>query len=416
MKYTVPRGTRDLLPEQAEVFRHMEVTAAELARIYGYHELRTPMFEHSELFERGVGESTDIVEKEMYTFSDRGERSLTLRPEGTAPVVRAVVEHKLYNGPMPLKLFYWGPMFRYERPQAGRYRQFWQFGIEMFGAEGPRADVEVIALGWRWFQQLGIETELVMNSIGCPECRAQYRQVLIEYLRKQELCANCVGRIDRNPLRVLDCKHKECQRRLEQAPLISEHLCQPCADHFQAVQTGLDQLEISYRLDGRLVRGLDYYNRTTFEYKTKELGAQDALGGGGRYDGLVELLGGPTVPAVGFALGVDRIELLCSASAGAETPRSGLFLVATGETTKKADQWLYSLREQGVAVQADLLERSFKAQFKQADRNNCRYALIFGPDELARGEAEVRDLETGKQTAVALEKLTEHILALEGVK
>lgn len=414
--YQIPRGTRDFLPEQAERFRRLEDLAAKLARQYGYGEVRTPIFEYSELFERGVGESTDIVEKEMYTFSDRGERSLTLRPEGTAGVVRAFVEHKLYNGAMPAKFFYFGPMFRYEKPQAGRYRQLWQFGVELIGAEGPRADVEVIALGWQYFKELGIKTRLVLNSIGCPVCRKAYREALIDDLRERPLCELCTARLERNPMRVLDCKNASCQKELKDVPLISQYLCAECSEHFTQVKTGLEELAIPYDLDPRLVRGLDYYSRTTFEYKTDSLGSQDALGGGGRYDGLVELLGGPSIPAVGLALGIDRTELMDPPALKQEEIRLGIWLVTMEPVTSQAVALAYRLRDEGVLIQFDLLDKGFKAQFKQADRNNCRWALIIGPDDIEKRQAVLRNLETGEQQELALDTLIQHVSNLEGVK
>lgn len=412
--YQAPRGTRDFLPEQAERFRRLEELAVNLARQYGYGEMRTPIFEYTELFQRGVGEATDIVEKEMYTFSDRGERNLTLRPEGTAGVVRAFVEHKLYNGALPAKYFYFGPMFRYEKPQAGRYRQLWQFGVELLGASGPRADVEVIALGWQYYKELGIDTRLVLNSIGCNQCRARYRQALISYLQGRQMCELCVSRLERNPLRVLDCKNTRCQEEIRGVPLISDYLCEDCQEHFAQVKAGLDRLDIPYALDPRLVRGLDYYNRTTFEYKTDSLGSQDALGGGGRYDGLVELLGGPSVPAVGLALGVDRIELMDPPALKAKEDRRGIWLVTMEPVADQAIAIAHRLRQGGCSIQYNLLGKGFKAQFKQADRNNCRWALIMGPDDLDNGRALLRDLETGEQRELALESLAEILTGLEG--
>ena len=414
--YQIPRGTRDFLPEQAERFRRLEAAAVRLASQYGYGEMRTPIFEYSELFERSVGESTDIVEKEMYTFQDRGERSLTLRPEGTAGVVRAFIEHKLYNGPLPAKYFYFGPMFRYEKPQAGRYRQLWQFGVELLGADGPRADVEVISLGWQYYQELGVEATLVLNSIGCRQCREEYKKALVAYLRGREICKLCSGRLERNPLRVLDCKEESCQRELEGAPRISQYLCPACQEHFEGVKAGLAGLAIPFELDERLVRGLDYYNRTTFEYKTEQLGSQDALGGGGRYDGLVELAGGPSIPAVGLALGIDRIELMDPPALKAAEGRRGVWLVTMEPAADKAISLVHPLRQQGVKLQYDLLGRSFKAQFKQADRSNCRWTLIIGPDDLEQGQAVLKDMETGEQQQLALETLVQLVSNLEGAK
>lgn len=415
MAYRLPRGTRDRLQEEADLYRRMEAVAVELSKLCGYSEISTPIFEHSELFERGVGEATDIVEKEMYSFTDRGGRNLTLRPEGTAPVVRAFVEHKLYNESMPARFFYWGPMFRYERPQAGRLRQLTQYGVELFGADSPQAEVEVIKLGWDYFRRLGVETKLVLNSIGCPGDRKRYRKILIDYLKQCNLCDHCLNRIERNPLRVLDCKNPACQEQLAEAPLLGEHLCAQCRQHFARVRQGLKALNIPYALDRRLVRGLDYYTRTTFEYKTDQLGAQDALGGGGRYDGLVELLGGPSLPAVGFSLGIDRTALLIR-KAPAGDRRQGIWLVTMEPAAAKAISLAYALRDLGVRIQFDLVGRSVKAQFKQADRSNCRWAMVIGPDELAAGRIQLRDLASGQQHELRLDDIEQHILGLEGVK
>lgn len=414
--YQIPRGTRDFLPEQAARFRRLEAIAAQLADQYGYGEMRTPIFEHAELFERSVGESTDIVEKEMYTFFDRGQRRLTLRPEGTAGVVRAFIEHKLYGGSLPAKYYYFGPIFRYERPQAGRYRQHWQFGVELFGAAGPQADAEVIALGWQYFRELGIETSLVLNSIGCNQCRSRYKAALVAYLEGRALCPQCAQRLERNPLRVLDCKEESCRQAIAEAPRLSEYLCPDCQEHFTQVKGALTSMSIPYTLDHRLVRGLDYYCRTTFEYKTGQLGSQDALGGGGRYDDLVELAGGPSLPAVGLGLGVDRIELLDPPALKMGTERRGVWLVTIDPATDQAIALAHPLRRLGVRLQYDLLGRGFKAQFKQADRANCRWALIIGPDELEQGQALLRDLVSGEQQALPLRGLEPSLLQLEGVK
>ena len=414
--YKIPRGTRDFLPEQAERFRRLEEEAIRLAEQYGYGEMRTPIFEHAELFERSVGESTDIVEKEMYTFLDRGKRRLTLRPEGTAGVVRAFVEHKLYNGPLPAKYFYFGPIFRYERPQAGRYRQHWQFGIELLGAGSPQADVEVIALGWQYYQELGVEATLVVNSIGCPQCRERYKKELVSYLDRDKICSLCRQRIERNPLRVLDCKEESCQVALMGAPRLSDYLCPDCRKHFESVQAGLTAIAIPFTLDERLVRGLDYYCRTTFEYKTGKLGSQDALGGGGRYDSLIELVGGPPLPAVGLALGIDRIELMDPPVLRMGAERRGLWLVTMDSAANEAIALAHPLRHKGVKLQYDLLGRSLKAQFKQADRFNCRWTLIIGPDELAAGRALLKDMETGEQRSLPLAEILQEIPNLSGVK
>lgn len=408
---TRPRGTNDVGPGEIELWHQLEEKIRQVCAAYGYQELRTPLFEHTELFQRGIGEATDIVEKEMYTFLDRGERSLTLRPEGTAPVVRAFLEHNLGGGALPVKLYYYGPMFRYERPQAGRYRQFTQFGFEALGSQDPLLDVEAIMLPLELYKACGLSGfEVEINSIGCPSCRPSYRQELVEYFepRVDQLCSSCRSRLHRNPLRLLDCKVESCQAVLVGAPRMEAHLCSECADHFAQVLAYLDELGVAYRLNHRLVRGFDYYTKTVFEVTSSELGAQNAIGAGGRYDGLVEELGGKATPAVGFAVGVERLLLALEGQGKLQVQQEGprAYLVHFGGATKrKAAQVAYFLRGKGMWAELDYLDRSIKAQMKAANRLGSRYVLIFGEEELSRNRLIVRNMQDGQEQELDLEDL-----------
>ncbi|BCV21906.1 histidine--tRNA ligase [Moorella sp. Hama-1] len=409
-----PRGTEDILPEEMDRWYLLEATAREVSRLYGYREIRTPIFEHTELFNRGVGDTSDIVEKEMYTFTDRGERSLTLRPEGTAPVVRAFVEHSLEARGLPVKLFYLGPMFRYGRPQAGRLRQFHQFGVEAFGSRDPALDAEVMALAMDFYRRLGLENlELHLNSVGCPTCRPRHREVLQAYLRPKlgELCPTCQGRFERNPLRIFDCKSPVCQEIVAGAPTVAASLCPDCAGHFQRVQGYLQALGIPFILDEHLVRGLDYYTNTAFEIMAGGIGAQSSIGGGGRYDGLVAALGGKAVPGIGFGLGLERV-LLALAAQGQELPRQGgidvLMVTAGSGVDTAAVRLLADLRAAGIQADKDYLERSLKSQMKYANRYPARLAIILGEEELARGRASVRRLDTGGQEEIPLAEVVDY--------
>ncbi|HBT48086.1 MAG TPA: histidine--tRNA ligase [Peptococcaceae bacterium] len=406
-----PRGTEDILPGASEKWQYLEEKARSLCRLYGYREIRTPIFEHTELFLRGVGETTDIVEKEMYTFLDRSERSLTLRPEGTAPVVRALLEHRLYGGVLPVKLFYLGPMFRYGRPQAGRLRQFHQFGVEVFGSRDPGVDAEVIALAMDFYRQVGVEnTELRINSVGCPACRAAHREKLKAYLRPKlaELCPTCRNRFERNPLRIFDCKSEACQELLAAAPTITASLCPDCAEHFRRVLRYLDDLGLEYVLDEGLVRGLDYYTNTAFEITVPDIGAQSSIGGGGRYDGLVEACGGPPTPGIGFGLGLERI-LLALEAQGKDIEVTGgvdvLVVTAGSGLEGPAMDLLKTLREHGIAADKDYMGRSLKAQMKYAHRYPAGLAIILGEEELKARKVTVRDLLRGEQQEVAWEDI-----------
>mgnify|MGYP000029145155 FL=1 len=406
-----PRGTNDVGPGEIELWHQLEEKIRQVCSAFGYKELRTPIFEHTELFQRGIGEATDIVEKEMYTFMDRGQRSLALRPEGTAPLVRAFVENRYGEGALPVKLYYLGPMFRYERPQAGRYRQFTQFGLEALGSADPLLDVEAIVLPLELYKACGLSGfQVEINTIGCPVCRPAYREELVKYFEPHadKLCGSCKNRLERNPLRLLDCKVEGCQEIMAGAPSITKHLCPECEEHFSQVLAYLDALGIEYKLNHRLVRGFDYYTKTVFEVTCSELGAQNAVGAGGRYDGLVEELGGKPTPAVGFAVGVERLLLALRGQekAKAETAGPDAYIVHFGgETKQRAAQTAFFLRRRGLWVELDYLGRSIKAQMKAADRLGSRHVLIFGEDELSRGEAVLRDMKDGQEQKVDLQDL-----------
>ncbi len=415
MAYQKPPGTQDLLPGTVEKWQYIEEKARDLCRRYNYSEVRTPIFESTELFKRGVGETTDIVEKEMYTFEDRGKRSMTLRPEGTAGVVRAFVENKLYGEPDINKLFYIGPMFRYERQQAGRYKQFHQFGIEVFGSEDPSIDAEVIGLGYSFYSELGIkDVSVEVNSVGNPESRLVYREKLLAFLNplRDKLCKDCQTRIDRNPLRVLDCK--EDQAYFTGAPSILDSLDEVCTLHFQAVCRYLDAMEIPYQVNPRMVRGLDYYTHTAFEYKAQGIGAIDTIGGGGRYNGLVSQIGGPDQPGIGLGLGLERTLLILESQQVVipTTPPLDVYLIALGESAEKEMvRLLFQLRAAGIRADKDYQGRKMKAQMKSADRLQARYAAILGDDELARGEISLKNLSNWEQETIKLVDLQNVLLS-----
>ncbi|MDO7788721.1 histidine--tRNA ligase [Desulforamulus aquiferis] len=415
MLTTRPRGTNDILPGEVEKWQYLEELARQVCREYGYGELRTPIFEHTELFHRGVGETTDVVEKEMYTFTDRGERSITLRPEATAATVRAYLENKLSSLPQPVKLFYIGPMFRYDRPQAGRFRQFHQFGVEVFGTHSPAIDAEVIAMAMDIYKRIGLtDLELHINSVGCPECRPLLREKLQEHFRPhlEELCSNCQGRFERNPLRILDCKGEKCQELGRNAPTTLDALCPGCQSHFNEVKLNLEAVGVPYIVNNRLVRGLDYYTHTAFEIMAKDIGAQSSIGGGGRYNGLIEACGGPAIPGVGFALGLERI-LLTAERQGIDFPfsRGPEVFVATAGTGVEIQSFklIQELRQRSVPAEKDYLGRSLKAQMKYAAKLGARWVVILGEEEYAKGLAAVRDMKLGDQQEVALAELVEYI-------
>ncbi len=404
------KGVKDILPEEAPRWRFIEDAARRWSLCYGYQEIRIPIFEVTALFARSIGSTTDIVEKEMYTFPDRDGTSLTLRPEGTAGTVRAFIEHNRTADPLPQKYFYIGPMFRHERPQAGRLRQFHQFGVEYFGTADPRADIEVIALLWRLLSDLSLpDLTLEINSLGSSGDRAAYIPILRAFLSQQEshLCANCLRRMETNPLRVLDCKVPGCRTATEAAPRLTDHLSPEARAHFDRVLAGLVALEIPYRINHRLVRGLDYYCLTSFEITSTHLGAQNAVGAGGRYDGLVEALGGPSVPAVGFAVGLERISLMLPRASSSSGLGSLYYVAAFGENgTKLGLVLLDQLRRIGLSAQCDYRATTLKAHLRQADRSKCRYAILLGDEEASRGSVILRNLGSTAQEELPLTGLS----------
>jgi histidyl-tRNA synthetase len=400
------KGVKDILPEETPRWRFIEDAARRWALCYGYQEIRIPIFEFTALFARSIGAATDIVEKEMYTFPDRDGTSLTLRPEGTAGTVRAFIEHNRAADPLPQKYFYIGPMFRHERPQAGRLRQFHQFGVESFGTLDPRADIEVIALLWRFLSDLALpDLTLEINSLGNSDDRTAYKAVLLTFLRQQEshLCANCRRRMDTNPLRVLDCKVPDCRAATDSAPRLTDHLSPEARAHFEQVLAGLMAIGVPYRLNPRLVRGLDYYCLTSFEITSTHLGAQNAVGAGGRYDGLVETLGGPSVPAIGFAVGLERVSLMLPETSSFSSNECLYYVAAFGENgTKLGLTLLDELRSIGISSQCDYRAITLKAHLRQADRSKCHYAILLGDDEAGRGSVILRNLQSKAQEELPL--------------
>ena len=410
-----PRGTADIVPGQVEKWQYIESMAALVAGEYGYREVRTPIFEHTELFVRGVGEDTDIVEKEMYTFRDRGDRSITLRPENTAAVVRAYLENNLYAGPQPVKLYYVGPMFRYDRPQAGRFRQFHQFGVELFGTHHPATDAEVMAMAMDFYGRLGLTgLELHVNSVGCAHCRPVMRQSLLNYFAPicEELCPNCQNRYRRNPLRLLDCKVERCAELSHKAPTTADCLCDECRTHFEQVQRYMSDLGVHYVLNTRLVRGLDYYTHTAFEIMASDIGAQSSIGAGGRYNGLIEAVGGAPAPGIGFALGLERIILSMEKKDcfPKTKPIPEVFLAVTGEHAgREAFKLVAALRSANISADMDYKGRSLKAQMKYAGKMGVLYTVIIGEDELKRGGVVLRNMADGEQREVNINELVKVI-------
>jgi len=405
------RGFKDILPGESELWQHIEKTAAALFEDFGFKEIRVPIMERTELFARSIGEDTDIVEKEMYTFPDRKGDLITLRPEATASIVRSYIQHKLY-APDPVKKFYTiGPMFRRERPQKGRFRQFYQLDAEVFGSDSPYVDAQLIFMLQTLFNRLGVtDIMALVNSLGCPECRPDFQGALQNYLadRENELCADCKRRMHKNPLRVLDCKVPACREAMVDAPSILEHLCPACEQHFATVKRSLDSLGTPYRIDKRLVRGLDYYTRTTFEMQTGSLGAQSAVAGGGRYDGLVRALGGPDMPATGFAIGFDRLAEIVGQARKAYDRKPDLFVAALGELALPVVfQWISQLSKVGILAEMDFAGRSLKSQMKRADRLGAAYVLMVGDDELDKKVAVLRNMTTKEQAEIPFAGLTE---------
>lgn len=403
------KGTKDVLPSEVYKNQYIEATCLTVAENFGYKEMRTPVFEHTELFQRGVGDTTDVVQKEMYTFDDKGGRSITLRPEGTAGAARSFLENGLSNEALPQKICYLTSCYRYEKPQAGRLREFHQFGIECFGATSPLADAEMIALAKQIFDELGVkDLHLELNSIGCPTCRAEYHKALKEYFasRVDELCDTCRDRLDRNPMRILDCKSPVCSEIAKDAPVVLDYLCDECKEHFEKTKSYLDAMNIEYIVNPQIVRGLDYYTKTVFEFVADSIGAQGTVCGGGRYDGLIEELGGQHTPSLGFAMGLERLQLVMEAQ-GCEFPepsRPDLFIVAMGDkATLKAVEIAKDMRDEGYSVVYDLNGRSLRAQMKYADKINAKYNVVIGDNEVDTKSAVLKDMATGEQNDISLE-------------
>ncbi len=411
MAYRAPRGTFDILPEDWPYWNFVISKAREIAALYGYREIETPIFESTSLFVRGVGEGTDIVEKEMYSFQDKGKADLTLRPEFTAGVMRAYVEHGMHTRPQPVKLFSIGPLFRYERPQAGRFREFHQFNVEAIGSQDPALDFEVMSLAWQFLEELGFRgLSFQVNSTGCPRCRPKYVEALKEYYYEHydEICDDDKRRLERNPLRVLDCKNPQCQPIIAGAPKIADFLCDECAAHFASLRKYLDAAGRRYTVNHRLVRGLDYYTKTVFEVWAEGIGAQNAVCGGGRYDGLVEEIGGPPTPGVGFAIGLERVisTLRAQGVKVPEPPPPDVFVAALGDRARdEAVLLVDELRRRHVTALLSFGKRGLKGQLRDANRAGARFALILGDDEVNAGVVTVRDMGTGKQEQVRREEL-----------
>ena len=414
------RGFKDVLPGESELWQHIEKTAADLFEDFGFKEIRVPIMERTELFARSIGEDTDIVEKEMYTFPDRKGDLITLRPEATASICRSYIQHKLYAADPVKKFFTIGPMFRRERPQKGRYRQFYQLDAEVFGSDSPYVDAQLIYMLKILFLRLGVTDIMAhVNSLGCPACRPDFRNALLAYItgKEDDLCADCRRRKDKNPLRVLDCKVPGCREAMAAAPSILDHLCDACRVHFETVKAALENLDTPFTVDKRLVRGLDYYTRTTFEMQTGSLGAQSAVAGGGRYDGLVQALGGPQIPATGFAIGFDRLAEIVAQAGNTYTSGPDLYVAALGEkAVSVAFEWISRLSEAGMRAEMDFAGRSLKSQMKKANRFGAAYVLIVGDDELEKQVAILRNMTTKAQDEIPFAGILETLGARLGEK
>lgn len=413
MLTNAPKGTKDVLPNQVYRWHYVERKFDDICRRYGYKEIRTPIFEHTELINRGVGDTTDIVQKEMYTFNDHGGRSLTLKPEGTSPAVRAFVEHRMYAEVQPTKIYYDTPCFRYEKPQSGRLRQFHQFGVEIFGTPNMMADADVICLGHDFLEEMGIkDVVLEINSVGCPACRETYRRALQDFLRPHydELCDTCKNRFDKNPMRILDCKSQEDQDLVKDAPNMIDYLCDECASSFEEVKGHLESMGLEYTVNPRIVRGLDYYTKTAFEFVSNKIGAQGTVCGGGRYDNLCQEIGGPPIPGVGFGLGKERLLMLMEAN-GVEIPEaepSDVFIVTMGDKGRiKGLEILRELHKKGISAQMDTLARNVKGQFKYAARLNAKKTIVIGDEELEKGVVQIKDMARHEQQEVSFDNILE---------
>jgi len=419
-KITAVKGVKDILPDSIGVWREVERRAREQFALFGFKEIVLPIFEKSGVFIKGVGEGTDIVQKEMYTFEDRGGESITLRPEGTASCVRAYIEHSMFHPPGNLtKLFYMGPMFRRERPQAGRFRQFFQIGAELFGAAEPSADADIIHLLHLFVNSINVKNpKLMLNSLGCDECRPPFKSALIEYLtgNKGHLCETCLGRFERNPLRVFDCKVEKCKQTMEAAPTIDKYYCPACQAHFSKLMEILGKLGVPFGLNHRMVRGLDYYNRTVFEVTAEGLGSQNSIAGGGRYDQLVQNSGGPSIPATGFAVGMERLIESIGAPLEAESGKPDVFIIYMEEAEELVCKLSGGLRERGVKVERLYKPTGIKNQFGRADKSGARFALILGEDEVSKGRAVIKNLSTGEQTETVLDAVADFFRSSPGIE
>lgn len=411
----IPKGTKDVLPSQVHKWQFVEKTARETAELFAFREIRTPVFEHTELFARGVGDTTDIVTKEMYTFLDKGNRSVTLKPEGTAGVARSFIENGMAGGVLPAKMYYLIPAFRYERPQAGRLREFHQFGVELYGAADPAADAETITLADLFLKKLGLkQVRLELNSIGCKHCRAKYNEALKEYFRPHlaEMCPDCNARFEKNPMRIIDCKEEGCRRFTAGAPRMLDYLCDDCKAHFEEVKALLARAGVAYEINPSIVRGLDYYSRTVFEFVTSAAGAQGTVCGGGRYDSLIEQMGEKPVPAVGFAAGMERLLMVMEAEEAPMPEPSGTVCYLAGmdgESRAKAFELATMLRAKGIACECDLMGRSVKAQFKYADKSGAKFVAVIGGSELEEGAVSLKNMATSSSEKVAFADLADYL-------
>ncbi len=412
------KGTNDVLPADSHKWQFVEKTLIETAGLYGFREMRVPVFEHTEVFSRSVGDTTDVVQKEMYTFDDKGGRSITLRPELTAGVIRSTIEKGLIYGTLPVKVCYVGGCYRYEKPQAGRLREFHQFGVECIGAASPSADAEVISLARQALYSVGVKKiSLEINSIGCPECRKAYHSALKEFFasRKDELCDTCCDRLERNPMRILDCKSPVCSEIAANAPVVIDYLCDECREHFEGVKAHLDAAGIEYKVNPHIVRGLDYYTRTVFEFVSGDIGAQSTVCGGGRYDGLIAQMGGSYTPALGFGMGIERLMLVLEGQ-NAELPEASkcdIYIAPMGNTASvKATELCSRLRGDGLEAQTDICGRGLKAQMKYADKIGAKYTLVLGDNELEAGKANIKCMATGEQTQISLANISDELMKL----
>lgn len=403
-------GAEDVLPKDSYKWQLIEDIMRSEAAAYGFKEIRTPVFEHTELFQRGVGDTTDVVQKEMYTFNTKGGTSLSLRPEGTSGAARAVLEHAVYNDGLPIKTYYFDSCYRYEKKQANRYREFHQFGVELYGASSPAADAEIISLATTLFDRLGVtDLQLELNSIGCPTCRAEYHKALKKYFEsyKDKLCDTCLSRLEKNPMRILDCKSSVCSEIAKDAPVVLDYLCDDCKNHFQQVKAYLDAAEIPYIVNPKIVRGLDYYTKTVFEFVTTKLGSQGTVCGGGRYDGLIEELGGQHTPSLGFGLGMERLLALMEKQ-GIEIPlppSCDIYIAGLGEEAqKKAFTLVKEVRETSLIAECDIVGRSLRAQMKYADKIGAKFSMVIGENEINENKAILKNMETGEKTEVPLDE------------